>query len=210
MYSGNTGGDGHAFVIDGYDASNNLFHINFGWGGSGDGYYAIDDVAGVGGYCIGQACVYNIRPKYRNISINYKLGAIDVSEGTVDVAFSVINNSTLPIENLYVYDIGNSDDVTLDSPISSLQTKIDNDGQLYVVNMTIPVTDFTGKMQIVLTDRSSYIFTTFTLNLATKISSLVENSNFSEIYYVNGTRKDRLSKGINILRCGGATIKICR
>lgn len=210
MYSGNTGGDGHAFVIDGYDASNNLFHINFGWGGSGDGYYAIDDVAGVGGYCIGQACVYNIRPKYRNISINYKLGAIDVSEGTVDVAFSVINNSTLPIENLYVYDIGNSDDVTLDSPISSLQTKIDNDGQLYVVNMTIPVTDFTGKMQIALTDRSSYIFTTFTLNLATKISSLVENSNFSEIYYVNGTRKDRLSKGINILRCGGATIKICR
>lgn len=76
--------------------------------------------------------------------------------------------------------------------------------------MTIPVTDFTGKMQIALTDRSSYIFTTFTLNLATKISSLVENSNFSEIYYVNGTRKDRLSKGINILRCGGATIKICR
>lgn len=31
---------GHAFVCDGYD-SNNLFHINWGWGGEGNGYYEI-------------------------------------------------------------------------------------------------------------------------------------------------------------------------
>ena len=30
---------GHAFVIDGYDASSGLFHVNWGWGGSGNGYY---------------------------------------------------------------------------------------------------------------------------------------------------------------------------
>ena len=210
MYSGNTGSDGHAFVVDGYDAANNLFHINFGWGGSGDGYYAIDDVSGLGGYCVGQACVYNIRPKYRNISINYELGAINVSEGTVDVSISFVNNSTLPIEDLYLFDIGNTDDITLTSPISSLQTKIENDGQIYVVSMTIPVTDFDDIMQIALADRYSYIFTTFTLDLTTNISSVVENSNFCEIYSVNGTRKSRLSKGINILRSRGVTIKICR
>lgn len=31
-------GYGHAFVCDGYD-DNDLFHFNFGWGGSGDGYF---------------------------------------------------------------------------------------------------------------------------------------------------------------------------
>lgn len=31
---------GHAFVIDGYDA-NGLVHVNWGWGGSADGYYDI-------------------------------------------------------------------------------------------------------------------------------------------------------------------------
>lgn len=32
---------GHAFVIDGYD-SKGLYHVNWGWGGSGNGYYDIN------------------------------------------------------------------------------------------------------------------------------------------------------------------------
>ena len=35
-------GGGHAFVIDGYDAQDNLFHINWGWGGYANGFYNID------------------------------------------------------------------------------------------------------------------------------------------------------------------------
>lgn len=39
LYSGISHvGEGHAFVIDGYDADV-LFHINWGWGGSSNGYY---------------------------------------------------------------------------------------------------------------------------------------------------------------------------
>jgi hypothetical protein len=37
--SGDAGG--HAYVLDGYDA-NNMFHLNWGWGGFDNGYYAID------------------------------------------------------------------------------------------------------------------------------------------------------------------------
>lgn len=36
-----TGLGGHAFVCDGYDASDNL-HFNWGWGGNGNGYFAVD------------------------------------------------------------------------------------------------------------------------------------------------------------------------
>ena len=44
-YSGQDveGSGGHAFVCDGYD-ENDLFHFNWGWSGSGDGYYAIDEL----------------------------------------------------------------------------------------------------------------------------------------------------------------------
>ncbi len=40
--SGNTSGRdaGHCFIIDGYD-SNGYVHVNWGWDGSSDGYYAI-------------------------------------------------------------------------------------------------------------------------------------------------------------------------
>ena len=40
FYSGSTSRTGHAFVCDGYDASD-YFHINWGWGGDCDGYFAI-------------------------------------------------------------------------------------------------------------------------------------------------------------------------
>lgn len=35
-----SGGSGHAWVVDGVD-KDNLFHMNFGWGGSGDGYFSV-------------------------------------------------------------------------------------------------------------------------------------------------------------------------
>jgi len=43
-YSGRVGNDGHAFICDGYNASN-LFHINWGWGGYLDGDYTVTPLA---------------------------------------------------------------------------------------------------------------------------------------------------------------------
>ena len=42
-YSGFSNSGGHAFVCDGYDDSN-LFHFNWGWGGSSDGWFVIDEI----------------------------------------------------------------------------------------------------------------------------------------------------------------------
>ena len=57
-YSGSNGDSGHAFVCDGYDNSDRM-HFNFGWSGSGDGYYTTYDV---NGFNQGQAVVSNIYP----------------------------------------------------------------------------------------------------------------------------------------------------
>lgn len=58
-YSGSGDGGGHAFVCDGYDASDN-FHFNWGWGGSCDGYYPIGSLnPGTGGIGSGTVGEFN-------------------------------------------------------------------------------------------------------------------------------------------------------
>lgn len=45
LVSGNNGVGGHAFVADGYDSEGRL-HLNMGWSGGGNGYFAIADMNG--------------------------------------------------------------------------------------------------------------------------------------------------------------------
>ncbi|MBP5528182.1 MAG: thiol protease/hemagglutinin PrtT [Bacteroidales bacterium] len=52
LYSGSHTSGGHSFVFDGYDNSNR-FHVNWGWGGSHDGYFMMGSLnpgtGGIGG-----------------------------------------------------------------------------------------------------------------------------------------------------------------
>lgn len=41
-------GGGHAFNVDGYDANTNKYHINFGWSGESNNYYALNAFNGGG------------------------------------------------------------------------------------------------------------------------------------------------------------------
>jgi hypothetical protein len=66
IYSGNPkdGSAGHAFNIDGY-SNNNYFNFNWGWGGSFNGYYSIDNVApGNDDFTQGQKVVIGISKPY--------------------------------------------------------------------------------------------------------------------------------------------------
>ncbi len=57
-YSGvSSSGGGHAFVLDGYQGTD--FHFNFGWSGSGNGYYSLYDV---NSYSLQQQMVANFIP----------------------------------------------------------------------------------------------------------------------------------------------------
>jgi hypothetical protein len=61
---------GHVWIADGYD-NNNLFHINWGWGGSSDAYYNVDDMnppslgtgGGSGGFYSNQHAILGIMPE---------------------------------------------------------------------------------------------------------------------------------------------------
>ena len=57
-----SGGD-HAFVCDGYDASNGQFHFNWGWGGSYDGWFSMTALTpSYHNYSSGKQAVVNINP----------------------------------------------------------------------------------------------------------------------------------------------------
>ena len=71
QYGGQSSGGGHSFVIDGYDGDE-LFHVNWGWSGEPDSYYALSvlnphSTSGIGasssndGFSFGQKAIIGIQ-----------------------------------------------------------------------------------------------------------------------------------------------------
>ena len=79
MHFGYSMGGGHAFVCDGYDGKG-LFHFNWGWGGSYDGYYKMvllnPGTGGIGsgsadGYAYGQQIIVGVQPPTGEVLSKY-------------------------------------------------------------------------------------------------------------------------------------------
>lgn len=71
-YGGGSPEGGHAFVCDGYDGKS-LYHINWGWNGLSNGYFALTELlpgsqgigaGGGGGYITAQDMIVGIQPGY--------------------------------------------------------------------------------------------------------------------------------------------------
>ncbi|MBN1291256.1 MAG: C10 family peptidase [Candidatus Latescibacteria bacterium] len=60
----NSASEGHSVVLDGYDESLDQFHINMGWGGSGDVWYSLPNISD---YNIISEIIYNIAPTVSTI-----------------------------------------------------------------------------------------------------------------------------------------------
>lgn len=74
FYCGAGEGGGHAYVCDGYKASDNTFHFNWGWSGMANGYYRLNALepaelgtgAGMGAYNMGQSVIVDLIPDRDN------------------------------------------------------------------------------------------------------------------------------------------------
>ena len=83
IYYRGQGDGGHAFICDGYDDSN-LFHFNFGWAGSDNGYYVSSALnTSNGSFNVLQACIINIIPGTEDVLLNENIEDIMISELTV-------------------------------------------------------------------------------------------------------------------------------
>jgi hypothetical protein len=101
---GGSGGSAHYFVIDGRD-SDGLYHVNFGWDGSYDGYYIFTDNAMEHANMIGNGIRYN------NLCNYFACASVDVFwDGFLtsvnEVKVKHYNNKELYklAENIYIKD----------------------------------------------------------------------------------------------------------
>ena len=210
MCSG-SGNGGHAFVCDGYDSRTKLFHFNFGWGGSGDGYFPVDDsTISMGGYYEGQTVVYNIHPQNRNVTAQIYLQECMMDSEREEYVLTIINNGTLPINTpmLYILSDGQEFD-SLGKPFWKGDT-IPNDGSEYKI--------FFDKNEFPEDDTFKFYFTdeygTNILNISKKEIELkirsVMNDNISQriIFDLHGKIVAEPKKsGIFIINNGGSIKK---
>jgi len=116
FYGGQSAGGGHAFVLDGFRASDSFFHVNWGWGGSNDGYFALSVLNPYDTSQIGASSTNDGFAMYQDAVIGVQIGSgqtytepiyLDMTgfrvEGqTVNFnAFSIINDN-----NKHIFDIG--------------------------------------------------------------------------------------------------------
>ncbi|MDZ4120828.1 MAG: C10 family peptidase, partial [Candidatus Cloacimonadaceae bacterium] len=104
-YSGSTQTVGHVFNIDGYQA-NDYFHVNFGWGGSGNGYYHIDAInPGFTGYNLDQTAIINAVPQdYAIDGVKVRFRAYD-AQLTHPITVSISTDPILPGWNVDSYNL---------------------------------------------------------------------------------------------------------
>lgn len=78
IYRGDDGGkSGHAFICDGYDTAN-LFHFNWGWDGTNDGWFKLDALTpGSHNFTLDHKAIFDLKPvTFRECDLNED-GAVD-------------------------------------------------------------------------------------------------------------------------------------
>ncbi|MDA3885555.1 MAG: C10 family peptidase [Candidatus Delongbacteria bacterium] len=87
-YSGQGPDGGHAFITDGYQTTE-YFHFNWGWGGSSDGYYYLDNL-NPGGYTFndGHGIVKDIKPLPIDLTVDPLIEDMESQEDEIVIDLS--------------------------------------------------------------------------------------------------------------------------
>lgn len=131
--------DAHAFVCDGY-AEGGYFHMNFGWGGTGDGFYLLNNVNPNGSnFSLNQQAFIGIQPSlvaveegqaFVNVNAD-GVGVVVGGYGDVVVPATVsAGNQTYPVMkvNSYAFDI----------PTSNMDTYFEQYLKEFLTRITLP------------------------------------------------------------------------
>ena len=119
-YNGQSSDGGHAFVCDGYNDAD-LFHFNFGWSGSGDGWFDFDEMEFSVSY---DGAIYNFVPTdvYNNAA---KAPTNLTVTPASDIALSATLTWTNPTQTLNNTNMGAIDKIVI-LRSGQLVTEIDN------------------------------------------------------------------------------------
>lgn len=152
LYSGYTEKDeGHAIVMDGYNANNGLWHFNFGWGGQGDGWYTLEPETGVNGYGRNPGVILNITPKQQGAAAHIRCDTLFTARAYNEAVVSFTNTGTLPASGFNVYLSS-----TTKAPSASTTPTVSNDARVNPgETVTLPV-----QLKPTMADRAYTIYVT--------------------------------------------------
>ena len=87
---------GHAFVIDGFNATQNKYHINWGWGGSGNNYFALN-AFNVSNYQFNhmQQMIFGLKPQSPEIVVEPKPLYYGNDVGPTSISFNTVAGETI-------------------------------------------------------------------------------------------------------------------
>ena len=171
------GFSGHAFICDGYQNSD-YFHINWGWGGSYDGYFYLDNLTPSGSnYTYSQSAIVGIQPDgSEDITLNSaKLTSSSVVNAGESVDVTISQNysgisSSVPNIYLHCY---LSDDCTFDNSDVLLDTSnyssinVNNSSEKETLTLTIPENTTKGIYYIL-----------FVADATNAVDERIENNNY--------------------------------
>ena len=154
---------GHAFVFDGYSDSTR-YHINWGWGGSYDGYFTISNLSpGGSNFRLAHEVIINATPKYETATceglkvVNFYEGIIEDGSGPLrdyapdsDCSWLItqhdsVNGYTLTIQK---FDIDATDNIIIyagdneDAPVALSLFGDDSPETSYTINSTSMLINF--------------------------------------------------------------------
>lgn len=175
VYCGyNESSGGHAVVVDGYNASSSLFHFNFGWGGTSDGYYTVDDETGMNGFNSEQGMTYLVAPKTRNISATITQPENYYVSHSNNIQVTLQNNGTLDYTGIYIFAESSSSAPTAlsDAKDSDTETTLTADGEDVIINLSVkPATERTYYLTV--TDKELNVLDQISVTATPYVNDLV-------------------------------------
>lgn len=141
---------GHAVVIHGYRASDDMFYFNFGWDKSFDGYYTTSLTNGMNGYYNKQMALIGARPSGLSVSIDGDVNAVVNMSHTYDV--TVTNKSGSSFKGVYFFltSLDNTPNYLKNALVSDTKTTV-ADGSTHKFSFKVDITS-SGVQYIVITD----------------------------------------------------------
>lgn len=167
LYGGNSDSGGHQFICDGYNSSN-LFHFNWGWGGSSDGYFELSALnpssLGIGGgngggFNYGQDIVIGVQsPNFAPLERTCFLTTTGIYVGTSNIdrtgvfslkIYNAANKGLFNFSGIWNFALYDGDNfVALVSSSLNQTLNVNNKYTEYPFNGTVPATVPNGSYRV--------------------------------------------------------------
>ena len=154
--NGNTQAEGHAIVIDGYQAKTGYFHFNLGWGGQGDGYFTVarSKSPSWGFNDSWQEYVIGISPRKQNLKAEFAIRPKVYYNRTNTFTIDVENHGTLDYSGIYLFASATNKKPTQlsEAKDKDTETVLSNKGTAVRLKLQAKVTN-ASKMYFFVTDK---------------------------------------------------------